>query len=166
MHSMWRIRIASRRRIFGFAVIICLSVFAGTLTPAATNETASPPTDQPKLIYRLTYALETPNLVHIAIHFPQPAAPPLTMIMPRSVPGGYAQRPYDPFVANVRAFSESPPHASKNDDVSVERNELGPRWTIGKRNSSGVTISRIDYDIDVAKMERDILLSSDTSKIR
>ena len=50
-----------------------------------------------------------------------------TFAASRSVPGGYAQRPYDPFVANVKAFSESAPHASTNDSVVIERDELGPR---------------------------------------
>ncbi len=33
-------------------------------------------------------------------------------------------------------------------------------------NSPTAAITRIEYDVDVAKMERDILFSSDTSKIR
>lgn len=123
-------------------------------------------TDEPKLTYVLTYSLEAPTLVHVSIHLGQPASGPLTLIIPRSVPGGYAQRPYDPFVANVKAFSESAPHASKNDAVAVERDELGPRWTIGKRDSSSATIARIEYDVDVVKMEREIFSAADTSKIR
>ena len=166
MHSTWRIRFAqlclARRRIFGI-VGVCITVVAITLTPRPSCVNAA---DQPKLTYHLTYSLETPNLVHISIHLPQPAAAPLTLVIPRSVPGGYAQRPYDPFVANVKAFSEPAPHASKKDAVAVERDELGPRWTIGKRDSSGATIARIDYDVDVAKMERDIFSAADTSKIR
>jgi predicted metalloprotease with PDZ domain len=159
MRAMYRIRI-SPRLLFGLAV--CLSVL--TLTSSrVTAETA----DQLKLSYHLTYSLETPNLVHISIHLPQFAAtPPLILIVPRSVPGNYAQRPYDPFISNVKAFSEAAPHASKSDVVSVERDELGPRWIIGKSNPSSAAITRIDYDVDVAKMEHDILFSSDTSKIR
>ncbi|HEX4378651.1 MAG TPA: hypothetical protein VH022_01335, partial [Candidatus Acidoferrum sp.] len=122
--------------------------------------------DESKLTYHLTYSLEAPTLVHISIHFARPAPAPLTLIIPRSVPGGYAQRPYDPFVANVKAFSESAPHASTNDAVSIDRDELAPRWIIGKQASATSTISRIEYDVDVAKMERDIFSAADTSKIR
>ncbi len=158
MRSPHRIRFASRR-IFGLA--FCLSALSLTMT-----QTTARAADQPKLIYHLTYSLETPNLVHIAIQVPPSASSSqLTLIIPRSVPGNYAQRPYDPFVSNVRAFSESAPHASNNDVVAVERDEYGPRWTIGKQNTPAA-ISKIDYDVDIAKMERDILLSSDTSKIR
>ncbi len=155
---MYRIRSAPRR-LLGLAV--CLSVLALIFNPATANAA-----DQPSLTYRLTYSLESPTLVHVSIHLPQPTEAPLTLIIPRSVPGGYAQRPYDPFVSNVKAFSESAPHASQNDVVAVERDELGPRWNIGKRNSGPAIISRIDYDVDVAKMERDIFSAADTSKIR
>jgi len=160
MRSMYRIRIASLRIALGFAV--CLNALTPTL-PFAAARTA----DQSKLTYRLTYSLEKPNLVHISILLPSSvSAPQLTLIVPRSVPGNYAQRPYDPFVSDVRAFSASAPHASNNDVVAVERAELGPRWNIGKPGSSNAAIARIDYDVDVSKMERDIALSSDTSKIR
>src|SRR5580698_7729167 len=161
MRSMFRIRLAPRRQL-GLAV--CLSVLT-----LISSHAAAEPADQSKLTYRLTYSLETPNLVHISIQLPQPSTDPpspLTLIVPRSVPGNYAQRPYDPFVSNVKAFSESAPHASKNDVVSVDRDEFGPRWIVGKRNSPPAAITRIDYDVDVAKMEHDIIFSSDTSKTR
>ena len=160
MRSMYRVRIASRRL---FGLVVCLSVFTLIVRPDGAKAD-----DQPKLTYQLTYSLETPSLVHVSIRLPQPARGPrpVTLIVPRSVPGNYAQRPYDPFVSNVKAFSESAPHASKNDAVSVERDEYGPRWTFGKGTSPPVAIARIDYDVDVAKMEHDILFSSDTSKIR
>jgi predicted metalloprotease with PDZ domain len=159
MRSMYRIRIAPRR-LFGLTLCVCV------LTLISTHAAAKP-AEQPKLTYRLTYSLETPNLVHVAINLPQPeTAQPLTLIIPRSVPGNYAQRPYDPFVSNVKAFSESAPHASKNDVVSVDRDEFGPRWTLGKRTSPPAAITRIEYDVDIARMEHDILFSSDTSKTR
>jgi predicted metalloprotease with PDZ domain len=169
MRSLHRIRIASggcSALTLGFAATICFCIFAATPPIAKANAAAATTEDQSKLTYRLTYALDNPNFVHVAIEIPQPASAPLTLIIPRSVPGAYAQRPYDPFVANVKAFSASAPHASKNDAVAVERDELGPRWTIGKRDSPPSSISRIEYDVDVAKMERDIFSAADTSKIR
>src|SRR5579871_4148146 len=159
MCSMYRIRFVPRR---SSGLAVCLSVLSLILT-----QTAAKAADQPKLTYRLTYSLDTPNLVHIAIQIPPSASSSqLTLIVPRSVPGNYAQRPYDPFVSNVRAFSDAAPHASRNDVVAIERDEYGPRWTIGKPGSSKAVIAKIEYDVDVAKMERDILFSSDTSKIR
>jgi predicted metalloprotease with PDZ domain len=159
MRLICRIRPASRRCIFGFAAASLLLLSTSSVVKAHDS-------NQPKLTYRLSYSLEAPSLVHVSIHLPQPATAPVTLIMPRTAPGTYAQRPYDPFVSSVKAFSESAPHASTNDAVSVERDELGPRWTIGKRDSSSTGVTRIDYDVDVAKMERDILSVADASKIR
>jgi predicted metalloprotease with PDZ domain len=171
MRSPHQLRIASSAcsaLSLAFAAAICFCIFAATPSNAKANAAAPTAEDQPKLIYRLTYALDIPNLVHIAIEIPpsaQTQQAPFTLIIPRSVPGAYAQRPYDPFVANVKAFSASAPHASKNDAVAVERDELGPRWVIGKRDRQSAIV-RIEYDVDVAKMERDIFSAADTSKIR
>jgi predicted metalloprotease with PDZ domain len=110
-----------------------------------------------QLLYRVGYDLAAPAVVHVSVNFPAPTEAPLTLIMPRSVPGGYAQRPYDPFVTNVKAFSAG------DSAVEARREELGPRWSIGKR---GERVNRVEYDVDVARMERDIFVASDSSKIR
>jgi predicted metalloprotease with PDZ domain len=110
-----------------------------------------------RLIYRVRYDLSAPSIVHIALKLPEAADGPLTLIMPRSFPGGYVQRPYDPFVINVKAF------AAVGGAAKVRREELGPRWTIG---TCCGRLSRIEYDVDVARMEREIVAASDTSKSR
>lgn len=109
------------------------------------------------LVYRVSYDLAKPSLVHIAIDASTAAGAPLTLIIPRTIPGGYAQRPYDPFVKNVRA------HSAASTDLAVEREDLGPRWRIGK---SGDKVHRVEYDVDVAQMEREIFAASDSSRIR
>jgi predicted metalloprotease with PDZ domain len=88
---------------------------------------------------------------------PDGADAPLTLVIPRTVPGGYAQRPYDPFVENVRAVS---PAAAP---LEVHPEQLGPRWTIGK---TGDRLDRVEYDVNIFRMEREILAASDSSKIR
>jgi predicted metalloprotease with PDZ domain len=108
------------------------------------------------LAYRVRYDLAAPSVVHITVKLAAPSEAPMTMIVPRSVPGGYAQRPYDPFVINVKAYTDV-------GGAAVRRDELGPRWAIGNQ---GERISRIEYDVDVARMEREIFDASDTSKIR
>lgn len=112
---------------------------------------------EPNLAYHVQYDLAAPSLVHISLNLPAPSDAPLTLIMPRSVPGGYAVRPYDPFIENVKAYS------SAQIAVAVQREELGPRWKIGKM---GERVSRVEYDVDVARMEREIFAASDSSKIR
>ena len=109
------------------------------------------------LVYRVRYDLSAPSIVHIVLNLPEAADGPLTLIMPRSFPGGYVQRPYDPFVMNVKAF------AADGGAAEVRRQEPGPRWTIG---TCCGRLSRIEYDVDVARMEREILAASDSSKIR
>lgn len=79
--------------------------------------------------------------------------------MPRTVPGGYAQRPYDPFVANVKGYAI----ATTSDSLEVQRDQFGPRWKIGK---NGEKIARVEYDVDVGQMEREIFDASAASKVR
>jgi predicted metalloprotease with PDZ domain len=131
-----------------------LGVLAATLL---TLPNRAAPGD--RIVYRLRYDLNNPGLVHITLNF-SPANgddAPLTLIMPRSAPGAYAQCPYDPFVADVKA------HSQTGEAVAVQRDELGPRWTIGKH---GDRVARVEYDVGVARMEREIFDASATSKIR
>ncbi|MGA2429272.1 MAG: hypothetical protein ABSH13_12305 [Candidatus Acidiferrum sp.] len=109
------------------------------------------------LTYSIRYDLAVPSVVHISVKLPAPSDAPLTLIMPRSVPGGYAQRPYDPFVINVKAYTAA------GSAAEVRRDEIGPRWAIGSR---GERVSRVEYDVDVTRMEREIFDASATSKIR
>jgi len=73
--------------------------------------------------------------------------------MPRAVPMGYADQPYDSFVENLRGW------APNGEPSKVERLE-GPRWKLIP------SAERIRYEVDVARMEQEILDASDTSKIR
>ncbi len=109
------------------------------------------------LVYRVSYDLAKPSLVHVAIDASTAARAPLTLIIPRTIPGGYAQRPYDPFVKNVKG------HSANGPDLAVEHDDLGPRWRIGKSSDK---VTRVEYDVDVAQMEREILSASDSSRIR
>jgi predicted metalloprotease with PDZ domain len=112
---------------------------------------------QAPLTYRVEYNLSKPSQIHVALRISDGADAPLTLVMPRAIPGGYAQRPYDPFVENVRAFS------SDGKETDVQRENLGPRWKIGK---SGGRLERVEYDVNIARMEREIFATSDSSKIR
>jgi predicted metalloprotease with PDZ domain len=109
------------------------------------------------LTYHLTYDPAAPSLVHISISLGSAAAAPLIFIMPRTIPGGYVQRPYDPFVANVKAYG------SGGQSVDVRREEDGPRWRIGK---PGDQVHYVAYDVDVKQMEREIFAADESSRIR
>jgi predicted metalloprotease with PDZ domain len=112
---------------------------------------------QEPLTYRVEYSLSKPSEIHVTLRVADGADAPLTLVMPRAVPGGYAQRPYDPFVENVHAFTPD------GKEVDVQRENLGPRWKIGK---TGGRVERVEYDVNVARMEREIFSAADASKIR
>ncbi|HVS89485.1 MAG TPA: hypothetical protein VHF01_14865 [Candidatus Acidoferrum sp.] len=112
---------------------------------------------QEPLAYRVEYSLSKPSESHVTLRVAGGADAPLTLVMPRTVPGGYAQRPYDPFVENVHAFSPV------GKEVDVQRENLGPRWKIGK---SGERVEHVEYDVNVSRMEREIFAASDASKVR
>jgi predicted metalloprotease with PDZ domain len=128
-------------------VTFCAALFVPARSAAA---------DQP-ILYRLGYDLSAPAIVRVWINLSPGAEAPLTLIMPRSVPGGYAQVPYDPFVANVKAYGDT------DAAIDVQRDADGPRWKLGK---GGQQITAIQYDVDVGRMEREILDASATSKVR
>jgi predicted metalloprotease with PDZ domain len=112
---------------------------------------------QELLAYRVEYSLSKPSEIHLTLRVAGGADAPLTLVMPRTVPGGYAQRPYDPFVENVHAF------LADGKEADVQRENLGPRWKIGK---SGERVEHVEYDVNVTRMEREIFAASDTSKVR
>jgi len=112
---------------------------------------------QESLEYRVEYTRPNSPQIHVSLRVPGGADAPLTLIIPRAVPGGYAERPYDPFVENIHAFS------SGGKETEVHREEFGPRWKIGK---PGDRLDRVEYDVNISRMEREILAASDSSKIR
>jgi predicted metalloprotease with PDZ domain len=112
---------------------------------------------QEPLSYRVEYSLSKPSEIHVTLRVAGGADAPLTLVIPRTVPGGYAQRPYDPFIENIHAIS------SFGKEVDVQRENLGPRWKIGK---SGERVEHVEYDVNVARMEREIFAASDASKVR
>jgi predicted metalloprotease with PDZ domain len=130
---------------------------SAALLALATLCLCSPVLAQDDMVYRVRYDGATPGVVHVSLGLTVFSTAPLTLIMPRSFPGGYVQRPYDPYLSNVKAFGA-------NDDViGVRREELGPRWSIGQ---CCARVTRIEYDVDVAQMEREIFAASDSSRIR
>lgn len=77
-------------------------------------------------------------------------------MMPRAIPMGYGEQPYDRFVTKVRAF------APDSTALMVKREE-GPRWTLC---AAGQSLARIEYEVDLARMEEAVLSASDASKWR
>ena len=81
-----------------------------------------------------------------------------TMIMPRAIPMGYSQVPYDEFVTVTAARTRSRALAT------VTRGE-GPRWSMASSLPAD-PIASIDYEVDLDAMERTVLAGGDSSRSR
>ena len=127
-------------------------VWAWILIPALGMPLAA----QEPVSYRLAYAVPAEKTVHVRITLPGDPAGPLTLVMPRAVPMGYSQQLYDRYVAGVRAMA---PDATQ---LNVER-EDGPRWRVG---AAGNRVRSIEYDVDLSRMEQEILGAADSSRVR
>jgi len=103
------------------------------------------------VIYTLRYSAAGEPTVHVRILLPVPSAP-LTLVIPRAVPMGYSEEPYDRFVSNVRAFDSS------GNALEVSRVD-GPRWRVGPA-------TRVEYEVNLARMEREIASATDSSRVR
>jgi predicted metalloprotease with PDZ domain len=112
---------------------------------------------QEPLTYRLHYAASGDPLVHVSLTVPGGQAGPLTLIVPRNLPGGYGWRPYDGFIEHVQAFSAA------GVALEVQRASGGPRWSAG---NAGERVARVEYDVNIAQMEREILDAVDSSRVR
>jgi predicted metalloprotease with PDZ domain len=117
---------------------------------------ALPVSAQDRLTYRVNYSTSKPDVVHIAIQPAQPLRGPLTLIIPRAITSGYSQRFYDRYVESVSAVS------TEGKALKIERQE-GSRWSIADRDA---TVSSIEYDVNLARMEQEITSAADASKRR
>lgn len=90
---------------------------------------------QPAALYQLRYARAGAASVEVTIEFPESIASPAILVMPRAIPMGYAEQPYDRFVDNVSA-------ASTGAGALLVTREDGPRWRIGIK---GEHVTRIGY---------------------
>jgi predicted metalloprotease with PDZ domain len=106
--------------------------------------------------YRVELARAGDTSVTVTLALPQAEAAPVTLVIPRAVPMGYSQQPYDRFVGDVTASGPA------GEGLAVAR-EDGPRWKVG---APGAKLLRVAYRVDLARMEREILGASDASRAR
>jgi predicted metalloprotease with PDZ domain len=112
---------------------------------------------QARISYRLYYPTPGSNQIEITLEFSPAISAPAAFVIPRNYPGGYGLVPYDSFVENPQALSPDG-HA-----LSVRKEIEGPRWDVGQ---TGESISRIEYRVDIARMERELHSAVDSSKVR
>jgi len=141
--------------IIGRRIQILLSVFLLILWDPAKVCGAQFQTAQ--VAYELHYATANDPRVSLRITLEKPLPAPAALVIPRSYPGGYSFVPYDDFVEDVHAF------ASDDKSIECKKDADGPRWAIGEE---GERVSRIEYRVNVGRMEDRIRGSVDSSKIR
>lgn len=128
-----------------------LSAVLALAAPAVAHAGALAP-----LAYRVELARAGDTSVAVSIRLPAPAEAPVVLVIPRAVPMGYSQQPYDRYVVDVTARDD------QGASVPVER-EDGPRFRIG---APGGKVRAVGYRVDLARMEREILGASDSSRAR
>jgi len=106
--------------------------------------------------YSLVYKDSINSTIKISIQLSTPLSKTV-LIMPRSVPGGYSIYLYDKFVNHPYAISID----GKRLEMIKDRNDA-PRWACADTTQK---ISRVEYEVDLDKMERQ-LVASDASVIR
>ena len=79
-------------------------------------------------------------------------------VMPRAIPMGYGRQMYDEFVTSVTARSR------EGSAVQVVRGQ-GPRWALTASRADD-PIGSIEYEVDLAAMEREVLAGGDSSRAR
>jgi predicted metalloprotease with PDZ domain len=127
-------------------------VIPGVLVAATLLIAAAPPG---VVNYRVQVGRD-PRL-RVEVEIPRgSAACPHTLVMPRAIPMGYGEQAYDRFVEALKA--------SGTDGASLEvKRAEGPRWSLC---AAGQSLRRVEYEIDLARMEEAVLSASDTSKWR
>jgi predicted metalloprotease with PDZ domain len=128
--------------------LLLVSLFLGFLVSGGTarGERHAP------VRYLLSYPSPGSASVHVRIEVPGDTATLRTLLIPRAVPMGYGEEPYDQFIARVAAFNAA------GKPLEVTRAE-GPRWRLGPA-------MRVEYDVDVARMEQAIRDATNSSCVR
>ena len=134
---------------------VLLSAFLLILCDPA--KVCAAPSRAGSVAYELRYAGADDPRVSLRITLESPLPAPAALVIPRSYPGGYSFVRYDDFVEDVNASSPD------GKSIECKKDADGPRWAIGQE---GERISRIEYRVNVGRMEDRIRDSVDSSKIR
>ena len=134
---------------------VLLSAFLLILCDPA--KVCAAPSRAGSVAYELRYAGADDPRVSLRITVESPLPAPAALVIPRSYPGGYSFVRYDDFVEDVNASSPD------GKSLECKKDADGPRWAIGQE---GERISRIEYRVNVGRMEDRIRDSVDSSKIR
>jgi predicted metalloprotease with PDZ domain len=111
---------------------------------------------QQAIFYTLDYSHPGEKRLSVRIGLPDATPGVQTLVIPRAVPMGYGDEPYDRFTENVRANSP------EGELLPLEREE-GPRWRLGRAERR---VGSVTYEVNLERMEREILSGGDSSRTR
>ena len=113
---------------------------------------------------RVEYLLQLPQpgaaRVRVEINIPDLPAGPQALVIPRAIPGSAGLTLYDRYLENVEAFDAA------GAALAVQREADGPRWALGATGASPARVARVRYEVDLGRMERELLSAADASKAR
>ncbi len=136
--------------------VLCVVLVAAV---AALPRPATAQTAADVVSYHFHYAAPGDGVAAVTISWPTPLAQPRALVMPRAIPMGYGEQRYDAFVSHVRTAGAAAPGGTAPAEAAAVREE-GPRW----RLEAGTV--RVTYDVDLRRMEREVLAASDQSRVR
>jgi predicted metalloprotease with PDZ domain len=111
-----------------------------------------------QLNYRLSYKDSTSAVIKVSIQTNGAMTAPVSFVMPRSIPGHYSSGAvYDKFIMNIYAINDKGERTAMRKDPND-----APRWYY---NDTGKLVSRIEYEVNLKKMER-TLTAGDASITR
>lgn len=157
------------------ASLALLLIAAAPAVQAQSSPPPAPPPPETPCRYHLVYVADGATSVQVGLQCSGVPAGRVTFVMPRAVPMGYGEQPYDRYVRELRAFGTGgePFKVERESRDSMPAGVAGPvappdapRWRLEPPSIAGVMLERIEYEVDLAAMERDILSASDTSKVR
>jgi predicted metalloprotease with PDZ domain len=147
----------ARQNHSGIVSPIRILLYSFLLILCDPTKVCAAPSQAGRVAYELHYAGSNDPRVSIRITPESPLPAPAALVIPRSYPGGYSFVPYDDFVENISALSPD------GKSIECKKDADGPRWAIGRE---GERISRIEYQVNVSRMEDRIRASVESSKIR
>ncbi len=119
----------------------------------ASFATAQEPALDP-IEYTVGYELIPPGI--LAVEMRVGSVPlPQTLAIPRAIPMGYGEQPYDSFVEGLEAFGP------RGQPLSILKRD-GPRWDIGGAGQLEI----VRYRVDLRRLESEIHSAADASKAR
>ena len=143
---------------------------AGSHAQEPVTPPAAPPAPESnaRCTYRLAYAADGATEVQVTLECRDLPAGRHTFVMPRAIPMGYGEQPYDKYVRELRAASgaDVPFRVERESTDLAATDKAAPRWRLDPPAVPGATLERIEYAVDLAAMEREILGASDASKVR